>query len=76
VKQVAVLDRAFSFGAMGALYNDVAAALVPSERRPVLANYIYGLGGRDVTVEQILQAFAEVKTARPATGLRYLGLRE
>jgi pyruvate/2-oxoacid:ferredoxin oxidoreductase alpha subunit len=38
-------------------------------------NYIYGLGGRDTTVEHIRQVFEELKTARPGE-LRYLGLRE
>lgn len=76
VRAVAILDRAFSFGAMGALCSDVATALAHSERRPTLVNYIYGLGGRDVTVGQIRQAFAELNEARPETRLHYLGLRE
>lgn len=76
VKQVAVLDRAFSFGAMGALYTDVAASVVHADRRPALANYIYGLGGRDITVDQLAQVFAEMGKRRPDDGLRYIGLRE
>jgi pyruvate ferredoxin oxidoreductase alpha subunit len=75
VKRVAVLDRAFSFGTMGALYSDIASAFVNEERRPTFVNYIYGLGGRDTTVEQIAQVFAELKAARPGE-LRYIGLRE
>jgi pyruvate ferredoxin oxidoreductase alpha subunit len=76
VKHVAVLDRAFSFGAMGALYSDVATSVAHADRRPALANYIYGLGGRDITVDQLVQVFADLKDARPDTGLRYIGLRE
>ncbi|MFH1609321.1 MAG: pyruvate ferredoxin oxidoreductase [Candidatus Bipolaricaulota bacterium] len=76
VKRVAVLDRAFSFGAMGALYTDVAASLVHMERRPALANYIYGLGGRDTTVDQLAQVLTEMGKAHPDDGLRYIGLRE
>lgn len=75
VERVAVLDRAFSFGAMGALYSDIASAFLPEERRPTFVNYIYGLGGRDTTAEQIAQVFAELKAARPGE-LRYIGLRE
>jgi len=75
VSRVAVLDRSLSFGNMGALYLDIAAALVHRDRRPELVNYVYGLGGRDTTVEHIQQAFEELKTARPGE-LRYLGLRE
>lgn len=75
VSKVAVLDRAFSFGGMGALYLDVASAFVHQDRRPQFVNYIYGLGGRDTTTEQLAQVFEELKTAQPGE-LRYIGLRE
>lgn len=77
LKAVAVLDRAFSFGTMGALYEDVASALYPLEKRPILVNYIYGLGGRDITVPQLVQALEELpKIRRTEWALRYIGLRE
>lgn len=75
VAKVAVLDRALSFGNMGALYLDVTSAFVHSQQRPTFVNYIYGLGGRDTTTEHIEQVFAELDAARPGE-LRYLGLRE
>ena len=75
VAKVAVLDRALSFGNMGALYLDLTSAFVHREERPTFVNYIYGLGGRDTTVEHIAQVFDELKQARPGE-LRYLGLRE
>lgn len=76
-KVVAVLDRAISFGVMGALYEDVATALYPLTRRPILVNYIYGLGGRDTALPDLVKVFQElptVKTTEPT--LRYIGLRE
>lgn len=77
VKCVAVLDRALSFGTMGALFADVAAALYMSDKRPVLANYIYGLGGRDITVPHLIQVCEELpKLTRTEWTLRYIGLRE
>lgn len=77
VKAVAILDRAFSFGTMGALFEDVASALYPLERRPILVNYIYGLGGRDITVPEIVGVFEELpKVPRTEWSLRYIGLRE
>ncbi|HHE48208.1 MAG TPA: pyruvate ferredoxin oxidoreductase [Candidatus Acetothermia bacterium] len=75
VSKVAVLDRAFSFGGMGALYLDVTSAFVHQDQRPQFVNYIYGLGGRDTTTEQLAQVFGELKTAQPGE-LRYIGLRE
>ncbi len=76
VKHVGVLDRALSFGAMGALYSDVATALAHAARRPVLHNYIYGLGGRDITVEQLADVLLGLDKVRPDEVLRYIGLRE
>ncbi len=76
LKYVAVLDRAISFGAMGALYSDVAAALYRHKDRPVLTNYIYGLGGRDITAEQLESVLLELSKVRPDEALRYIGLRE
>jgi len=76
-KVVAVLDRAFSFGTMGALFEDVASALYPFERRPVLVNYIYGLGGRDTSVPDLIKVFEELpKIGKTEWALRYIGLRE
>lgn len=76
-KAVAVLDRAFSFGTMGALFGDVASALYPLEKRPVLVNYIYGLGGRDTTVPDLVRVFEELpKIEKTEWALRYIGLRE
>ena len=71
---VAVMDRALSHGNLGALYLDVAAGFVGREG-PVLVNYIYGLGGRDIPAEHIAQVFAGLKEARPGER-RFLGLRE
>ncbi len=73
---VAVLDRALSFGNMGALFLDVTSAFVHEDKRPVFVNYIYGLGGRDVTTDQIKRVYEELKGAKPSHELRYLGLRE
>jgi pyruvate ferredoxin oxidoreductase alpha subunit len=75
VKHVGVLDRALSFGAMGALYTDVATSLLRSPARPAVHNYIYGLGGRDITADQLQEVLLGLGK-RPDGGLRYIGLRE
>lgn len=75
-KHVAVLDRALSFGAMGALYSDVATALLRSKTRPALHNYVYGLGGRDITAEQLQDVLMGLDKVRPDEVVRYIGLRE
>jgi len=73
-KAVAIMDRAISFGNLGALYLDVVSGFAGREG-PVFVNYIYGLGGRDIPVEHIAQVFEGLKRAETGE-LRYLGLRE
>ncbi|MBI2935381.1 MAG: hypothetical protein HYY31_01005 [Chloroflexi bacterium] len=45
-----------------------------------LVNYVYGIGGREATPKDLLQAFAELErtadSGRPAPAVRYLSLRE
>jgi pyruvate ferredoxin oxidoreductase alpha subunit len=61
VKAVAVLDRSSPGGAMGALFNEVSAALYTTPNRPLVTNYIYGLGGRDFAVKDAIEIFKEAK---------------
>ena len=61
VKAVTILDRSAPMGALGALHNEIAAALYLSENRPVINGYIYGLGGRDFSVEEAKRIFKEAK---------------
>ena len=60
-KAVAVLDRSAPMGAMGALFNEVSAALYTTPNRPLVTNYIYGLGGRDFAVNDAINIFKEAK---------------
>jgi len=59
VKSIAVTDRSSPGGAMGAFYNEVAAAMMTSKSRPLVTNYIYGLGGRDISIENLKDIFKE-----------------
>lgn len=75
LKAVAVMDRSCSFGAQGGpLFLETNAALYGKSGLK-LANYIYGLGGRDVSVEQIEQVYDDLLSGN-AKGLNYLGVRE
>ncbi len=58
-KSIAVTDRSSPGGAMGAFYNEVAAAMMTSQSRPLVTNYIYGLGGRDISIENLKEIFKE-----------------
>ncbi|MBN2769021.1 MAG: 2-oxoacid:ferredoxin oxidoreductase subunit alpha [Campylobacterales bacterium] len=61
VKTVCCMDRSSPGGAMGALFNEVSAALYSTKNRPLVTNYIYGLGGRDFAVEEAKRIMREQK---------------
>ncbi|RUM73783.1 MAG: 2-oxoacid:ferredoxin oxidoreductase subunit alpha [Sulfurovum sp.] len=61
VKAVAVTDRSSPGGAMGAFFNEVSAALYSTPKRPLVTNFIYGLGGRDFSIEEAKRIFKEQK---------------
>jgi pyruvate ferredoxin oxidoreductase alpha subunit len=62
LKVLAVLDRADSFGAFGGpVFHEVRSALYDAPQRPRVVNYIYGLGGRDLSLEEGRQLVRRVK---------------
>jgi pyruvate ferredoxin oxidoreductase alpha subunit len=80
VKAVAVMDKADSFSAAGGpLFNEVRSAMYGKADGKIVRSYIYGLGGRDVTTNQINEVFSGLFEAA-ATGeyevFNYVGVRE
>lgn len=80
-KLVAVMDRGIGPGSYGALYQDVIATLYHGRNRPILVNYIYGLGGRDLspdlvakTIEQLVRDY-EKGYVPDEERLRFVGVR-
>ena len=81
VKAVAVMDRAEGYtnhgGPLGA---DVMAAMFRARSTAYAVNYIYGLGGRDVRVEDMEKVFEDLKQViadgDAGETYRYLGVRE
>ena len=81
VKTVAVMDKAESFSACGGpLFSEIRSACYGLETRPKLINYIYGLGGRDVRIDDIMFVYNKlgeiVKTGNAGELYRHLGIRE
>ncbi|MFO7929760.1 MAG: hypothetical protein R6U35_08855 [Candidatus Humimicrobiaceae bacterium] len=81
LKALAVLDRSDSFsGQGGPLFSELRSALYDLDRRPLTTNYVYGLGGRDTTIDQIKKAFSDlgdmVDTGKVENLINYLGVRE
>ena len=79
-KAIAVLDKADSLnGAGGALFEDVTSSMFTEQVFVPTINYIYGIGGRDTTAEDIESVFDDLskidihqKIEKP---YRYLGVR-
>ncbi len=80
VKAIGALDRSSPNGAMGMLYNELSGVLVNSDQKTVLTNYIYGLGGRDLTKAHLVEIYKELKmnadAGKPTTQLQqFIGVR-
>ncbi len=64
VKAVGVMDRADSLGGVGGpLYMEVLSALYQHDVRVKTANFIYGLGGRDLFPQDVEQGFRVLQAA-------------
>ena len=80
LKAIGVMDRSDSFSGFGGpVFNEVRAALYDAPEKPFTASYIYGLGGRDLNVEDVCKVFEDMKKAADGSSvnkLNYLGVRE
>ncbi len=80
-KAVAVLDRSEMFAATGGpLGTEVRAALYHARSCAEVVNYFYGLGGRDITVEDFKEVYDRLErlaqTHEKTDMYAYIGLRE
>jgi len=83
-RAIGVIDRDYSFGSpfgSGVVATEVRAALYNAEHRPPLIGFICGLGGREVTLEDVYKATEICDTAATAgkaerQATYWLGVRE
>ncbi len=76
---IGVLDRSISFGLEGGpLFHEVRSHLYGNGR--AVFPFVYGLGGRDIRVDQILDVFRKLDEARKSGvdegEVEFIGLRE
>jgi len=80
VQMISTIDRHISFGMEGFLASETKAALFDQKDRPIIAGFIAGLGGRDVTSETIERmAKKSLKTMREGrleNGTEWVDLKE
>ncbi|MBN1474856.1 MAG: pyruvate ferredoxin oxidoreductase [Syntrophaceae bacterium] len=79
-KKLIVTDRAISFGGPGGpVFSEIKSALYAENQRPLIYNYIYGLGGRDIPVPEFVGMFEKVladKTGQLVDSYEFWGVRE
>ena len=75
-RAVAVIDQNLSMGMGGVLHSEFATALYGASDAPILASYIGGLGGRDISQQEFFAIADELQPAwesgeQPAPRLLY-----
>ena len=81
VKAVALMDRTESYNdCSGPIGSEVTTALYRAKSDCLAVNYVYGLGGRDVKVEDMIGIYSELEKIAEAGEVtepyRYMGVRE
>ncbi|MHC1601306.1 MAG: transketolase C-terminal domain-containing protein [Candidatus Nezhaarchaeales archaeon] len=79
-KALAIVDRAIAFGGVGGpLFTDIAAIFANDREKPLMMNFIAGIGGRDVTVNDLIDmvniAFKALEKGRVEKPCIYYGVR-
>ena len=82
-KAIGVVDRDYSFGSpfhSGVVANEIRAAMYNADKRPPLLSFICGLGGREVTLEDVYKAadmcYAAAAAGKSDAKTHWLGVRE
>jgi pyruvate ferredoxin oxidoreductase alpha subunit len=80
---IGVIDRDYSFGSpfnSGVVANEIRAAMYNADKRPPLLSFICGLGGREVTLEDVYKAadmcYAAAAAGKSDAKTHWLGVRE
>ena len=83
LKAVAVMDRSISFGAMdnaGPLFLELVAALALHGMQMPMADYVFGLGGRDILPGEIESVYRDLvraaETGQVERRVTFLSVRE
>ena len=80
VKNIVCMDRSAPGGQTGLLYNDIVGSFYNTSKRPLVSNIIYGLGGRDINVQNLTDIFddalEEVKNGKLSGPIqKWVGVR-
>ncbi len=81
VEAIAVMDRSHSFGAKGGpIFHEVRHLLYDAQTRPQIVDYVYGLGGRDMSPTLIHEIYRDLEriaaTKQIKTPVQFIGVRD
>ncbi len=63
-KVLAIVDRNISPGFAGAIFTEIAASFANQNKKPKLINFILGLGGRDIKIDNFVEIYEKAKKAK------------
>jgi len=76
IRVLAVTDRACSFGGPGGpVCSEIRSALYEESVRPAIVNYLIGLGGRDVQVEDFMEMVRRAAKGKLSEPYEFYGVR-
>ncbi|WP_297503955.1 pyruvate synthase subunit PorA [Thermococcus sp.] len=78
-KVIALLEKNITFSVGGALFQDFSRTLVNVEDKPILVDFILGLGGRDVTfgnLDEVLEISRKALAGEEFGEVNWIGLRK
>ena len=75
VPRIAVLDRSFTFGFGGALFQEVRNAVQSPRGGPLVRGYVAGIGGRDILPATIRAIYEDV-LSKDEPDVSWVGLKE
>lgn len=78
-KAIVVIDRDVSFGKGGIIYDEIISELYKCEKKPPVRGYIAGLGGREVSVNDIkrmiLETYNDLENGKPICECKWYGVK-
>jgi len=73
--RIGVVDKNISFGYEGTIYTNVNSSLLSMEKAPESINFIGGLGGRDITKNDLEDAFNKLLSQESIEKVHYMNVR-
>lgn len=75
-RAVAILDRSVSYGNYSPVFTEIRSALYNLDKKPKLCDYVYGLGGRNISLDDIQKVFSDLIKNQLSASIKYIGIRK